>query len=201
MEIDYPKDLTFEKVWAGIQELKESQRETDRLIKESQKETDRLLKENEKQLKETGRQMGYLNNRFGELAEHLVGPSIIEKFNEHGFPITQISKNIEIRKAPNDPDILTEIDLLLENGDIVIALEIKAKPSEKDIEKHISRMEILRGIADKRGDKRKYQGAIAGAIINHAMREAILQNGFYLIEQTGDTVKLSIPEGFVPRDW
>ena len=62
-------------------------------------------------------------------------------------------------------------------------------------------MEILRGIADKRGDKRKYQGAVAGAIMNQAMREAILQNGFYLIEQTGDTVKLTIPEGFVPRDW
>ena len=194
MEIDYPKGLTFEKVWAALMEDRESQRQGFKELRESQRETARQLKEN-------GRQMGYLNNRFGELAEHLVGPNIIEKFNEYGLPITQISKNIEIRKAPNDPDILTEIDLLLENGDIVIALEIKAKPGEKDIEKHIRRMEILRGIADKRGDKRKYQGAIAGAIMNKAMREAILQNGFYLIEQTGDTVRINIPEGFSPRVW
>ena len=29
----------------------------------------------------------------------------------------------------------------------------------------------------------------------------ILKNGFYLIEQTGDTVKITMPEGFTPRDW
>ena len=194
MAINYPKGLTFEQVWAGIQELKESQKQGYREFKESRKAFDR-------ELKETSRQMGYLNNRFGELAEHLVGPSIIEKFNEHGFPITQISKNIEIRKAPNEPDILTEVDLLLENGDTVIALEIKAKPAEKDIKNHIKRMEILRRIADKRGDKRKYQGALAGAIINKSIRDFILKNGFYLLEQTGDTMKLTIPEGFVPREW
>jgi hypothetical protein len=28
-----------------------------------------------------------------------------------------------------------------------------------------------------------------------------LKSGFYVIEQSGDTVKIDIPEGFKPREW
>ena len=90
---------------------------------------------------------------------------------------------------------------MLENGDIVIAVEVKSKPREKDIEDHIKRMEVLRHQADLRGDYRKYRGAIAGAIMNKAICDYVMLNGFYLIEQTGDTVQLTIPEGFTPREW
>jgi hypothetical protein len=62
-------------------------------------------------------------------------------------------------------------------------------------------MEVLRREADRKNDKRKYYGAVAGAIMVENMRDVILQNGFYLIEQTGDTVKITIPEGFIPREW
>ena len=90
---------------------------------------------------------------------------------------------------------------MLENGDIVIAVEVKSKPDQDDVKEHVRRMEILRQVADLRGDNRKYRGAIAGAIMSDGIRKNILNNGFYLIEQTGDTVKLTIPEGFVPREW
>jgi len=176
------RGLTFEDVWASLMELRESQKETNKVIEE------------------TSRKMGYLNNRFGELAEHLVGPSIMEKFNEKGFCFTQISRDVEIKERDN-PNVFTEIDILLENGDIVIAVEIKSKPKEADVEKHIKRMEVLQKAARRRGDKRKFRGAIAGAIMNQGIRDNIIQNGFYAIEQSGDTVKISIPEGFTPRDW
>ena len=62
-------------------------------------------------------------------------------------------------------------------------------------------MEVLRRIADSRNDKRKYRGAIAGAILTDQTREYARKAGFYVIEQSGDTMKLDIPEGFVPREW
>jgi len=169
------KGLTFEDVWASLMELRESQAETDRKI-------------------------GELGNRFGELAEHLVAPGIKEKFNEQGFYFTKSSRDVEIKEKDN-PNSFAEVDLLLENGDIVIAVEIKSKPKEADIDKHITRMDILRNAADRRGDKRIYRGAIAGAIMNQSLRDYIIRNGFYLIEQSGDTVKLTIPKGFIPREW
>jgi len=235
---DYPRGLTFEKVWAMFKETDLKFQETDRLIKElreekkeieqllkenarqiketdrqmketdrqmketaeQMKETDRQMKETDRQMKETDHKMGYLNNRFGELAEHLVGPSIMDKFNKLGFFFTRASNNCRI-KEPITHNLLAEIDILLENGDIVIAVEVKSKPKEADVDKHVKRLEILREAANRHRDERKYRGAIAGAIMGEAVREYILQNGFYLIEQSGDTVKLTIPDGFIPRDW
>ena len=192
-----------------MQETNQRMQETDRLIKENaerQKETDRLIKETDQQMKETARQMkitdkkfGELSNRFGELAEHLVIPNIKEKFNALGFTFVQASENIRITDL--EDNCLAEIDILLENGSIVMVLEIKSKPSYDDVADHIKRMEIMRRDADARNDKRMLQGAVAGAIMTSEVRKHIQKNGFYAIEQTGDTVKINTPEGFKARQW
>ena len=228
--IDYPRGVTFEEVWATLKEssakfdreMKESSAKFDREMKESsakfdremdklresQKETDQIIKETALRLKETerlvksnGEHIGGLHNSFGKLAEHLVAPNIKEKFNRLGFNFTKISFDVEITIDPENPESNAEVDILLENGDIVVAVEIKAKPKEKDVLEHTDRMEKLRRYADNRQDKRKFQGAVAGAIMSDAIRNYILKKGFYLIEQTGDTVKITMPEGFKPREW
>ena len=161
-------------------------------------ETKEMMKETDRRMKETDRKIGELGNRFGELAEHLVAPSIMEKFNALNFNFENISQN---HKISDKGQFLAEIDILLENGDTVIAVEVKSRPLQKDVDEHVSRMEILRRRADIRHDRRKFQGAIAGAIMQDAVRNYAHKNGFYVIEQTGDTVKINIPEDFVPREW
>jgi hypothetical protein len=166
---------TFEKVWAALMENREQIKETDRIV-------------------------GKLGNRFGELVEYLVAPGIRDKFNELGFHFTQAATDVKFA----DPETLkntTEVDVYLENSDSVVAVEVKAKPKREDVDYHIWRMETLRRYADMKNDKRRYQGAIAGAIMGEDIRRYILENGFYVIEQTGDTVLISIPEGFKARDW
>ena len=227
MHYDYPRDVTPQEIWAilrevaegqkkaekkadrEMQEARERQKEVDRQIQElveSQKrtglqleETDRLIKKTTKQIKENGRQFGYLNNRFGELAEHLVAPNIVEKFNALGFTFEKAAANEQIKDTVNKR--IAEIDILLENANTVMAVEVKAKPKESDVDNHVKRMEILRQYADAQNDKRIFHGALAGAIMEDSVRNYILQNGFYAIEQTGDTVKINIPEGFKPRHW
>jgi hypothetical protein len=203
--------LTFEKVWEMFQETREQMKENALQMKEDherrmkeydrrKEESDRQMKELKEQLKETDRIVGDLGNRFGELAEHLVAPNIKEKFNELGFTFERIYQNLAITDFSSGR-CLAEIDLMLENGDIVIAVEVKAKPIQKDIDKHIERIEVLRRRADARNDTRKFQGAIAGAIMIDEVRDYTLQAGFYVIEQTGDTVKINIPKDFKPREW
>jgi len=199
--------LTFEKVWAMFQETdrkfrenREQIKETDRILKEAAeqaKEADRKVWE---QIKETNRIVGDLGNRFGDLAEHLVRPGIVEKFNTLGFHFNDTSKERKFRN-PKTGKILAEVDILLENGDIVIAVEVKANLKNRDVDDHLKRMEVLRRIADSKGDKRKYLGAIAGAIIEDDARNYTLNAGFYLIVQSGDTMKLDMPKGFKPREW
>ena len=221
--IDYPRDLTFEKVWAMFQEtdkkFQETDKkfqETDRLYKElaeERKETARLFKElaeerkeTERQIKELNVQMGGLNNSFGEMAEHLVAPGIAKRFNELGFHFDEVAKRgIEIKDKSGN--IIAEADLVLENGDYIIIVEVKSKPKlndkdekKDDIKKHIKRMEKFRLYYKKAGD-RKLRGAIAGAIFGKKEKEAAIDAGFYVLEQSGDTMKLEIPEGFVPQEW
>ena len=178
-----------------FQELRETLKEADRIVKE----TAERQKETDLQMKITDRKIGELGNRFGELAEHLVAPSICEKFGALHFNFEHISQNHVIRTA--EGQCIEEIDLLLENGDTVMAVEVKAKPGQKDVDDHIGRMEVLRQRADIRHDTRKFQGAIAGAIMSEAVRDYAHNTGFYVIEQTGDTVKITIPENFTPREW
>jgi hypothetical protein len=205
------RGLTFEDVWAAIQEtgrmLKEmgaetdrKMKETERIIKETNQETARQMKETDRKMKETDRKMGELGNRFGELAEHLVAPSIHEKFNALGYHFDALSPGGTEIKDPGG-ETYAEIDILLQNTEYIVAVEIKSKLREKDVDDHVRRLEILRRWADKHGDKRKIRGAMAGAIVSREARHYALQAGFYVIVQTGDTVKIDVPRKFIPREW
>jgi hypothetical protein len=195
--------ISFEEIRAIMKETSQYQKETARQMKETEQqwkqEAEQRQKEYEKRQKELDRQLGQLGNRFGELAEHLVAPSIWEKFNELGFTFENSSQDVAMRDSSGN--FLAEIDILLENGDTVVAVEVKAKPLQKDIDDHVNRMEILRRRADARHDTRKFQGAIAGAIMKEEVRRYTHAAGFYVIEQTGDTVKITIPDGFTPKEW
>ena len=112
--------LTFEKVWAALMENKEQLKETREQIKETAlrlKETDRIVRRN-------GRQMGDLHRKFGKLAEHLVAPRILERFNELGFHFGSVSPGGHKIFGENGKT-KTEIDILLENRDTLLAVEVK----------------------------------------------------------------------------
>ena len=169
----------------------ERRREYDEELAKSREDFDRRIKI-------TDKIVGDLGNRFGEMVEHLVAPSIKEKFRALNMYFDHISQNHQISDNGRS---LAEIDLLLENGDIAVAVEVKSKPVRKDVDDHIRRMGVLRKKADAKNDTRKYQGAIAGAVMQDEVRDYAHKAGFYVIEQTGDTVRINIPEGFKAREW
>ncbi|MDR1933385.1 MAG: hypothetical protein LBQ57_11275 [Spirochaetales bacterium] len=192
--------LTFEKVWAAIQE-------TDRIVKETAqqiKETDRQMKETDRQMKETDKrlekQLGKLGNRFGEMVEYMIVPNLVAKFNELGFEFEKTHRDKKI--ADREHNIFTEVDAFLENGDKVMVVEIKTKPNSDDINDHIERMEKLRTYADFHNDKRKYLGAIAGVVFGDSEKIYAFKKGFYVIEPSGDTFNITPPKGsYYPHEW
>jgi hypothetical protein len=42
---------------------------------------------------------------------------------------------------------------------------------------------------------------VAGAIIHNNVKEYALKTGFYVISQSGDTMRIDVPEDFSPRAW
>jgi len=185
----YPKGLDFEQVWAALMENREQLKE----LRESQKETDRIVKDNAKQI-------GKLGNRFGEMIEHMVKPCLVEKFQELGFVFEKTHSDTSIKDRKNN--IITEVDITLENGDKVMIVEVKSKPTTEDIIDHIERMKKVRKYADLHDDKRKYLGAIAGMVMSESEKTFALKNGFYVIEPSGETFDITAPEGiYSPREW
>ena len=155
------------------------------------------------------RRVGNLRNSFGELAEHLVAPGIIGRFDEIGYRFDRIkNRRLKILSGKKG-DIVTEVDILLENEDTVIAVEVKSRPQadEDDIERndiirHVWRIEVLRKYRkDKGKPPKRILGAIAGAIFEEDVKAAALEAGFFVIAQSGDTMKMEIPEGFKPKEW
>lgn len=174
----------------------EQQRKTD----EQMKITDEQMRKTVEQMKRTDEQLGGLHNRFGDLAEHLVAPGINERFNKLGYHFDIMTRGgLEIRDE--NGKIKAEIDLYLENGETIMAVEVKATVKMKHIEEHIKRVEILRDYRRKRKDNRNVEGAIAGAIFGVDEKKAAIEAGFYVIIQSGDTMKIEVPDDFIPRRW
>ena len=190
--------------------MKESRAEADRRMKERDQQLEKinqtldrtalLSKETEKKLKELGEQMGSLHNSFGELAEHLVAPGIVERFNELGYTFDSVATH-GCKIYDEKGKTKAEIDLLLENSEYIVAVEVKSKAVENDIERHVRRLQILREHRDKHHDRRRVRGAIASAVFLPGIKEKVLEAGFYVIEQSGDTMCIDIPEGFIPKEW
>jgi predicted AAA+ superfamily ATPase len=140
-----------------------------------------------------------LGSRIGELIENLVAANLPKRFEAHGLFFTRSGPNVQLKNTDNT--FLTEIDIFLENGDTALAVEVKSKLTSKDVEEHLQRMGKLRRYADEHHDRRKFMGAVAAGIIPDDVKSFALKKGFFVIEQSGDTAVIAVPEGFVPQEW
>jgi hypothetical protein len=215
-----PKGVTFEDVWAMLQETGRRIQETERLLKEMGAETDRRMQETAEQIKDTDRRMqetaeqikdtdrqmketnkliGNLGSRLGEVIEHIMSPKLHEKFESLGLCFTRASRNHELKDQ--NKKRLAEIDVFLENSEYAMAVEVKTRLTREDVRDHVKRLEILRKVADDHEDKRKYLGAVAGAVVDQDVSAYALKTGFYVIIPSGEAVEIEAPNGFKPRIW
>ena len=153
----------------------------------------------DRQLKATKEEMGGMSNTFGEIVEHLVVPGVEERFGDLGLSFNQVSPRRKVKDA--DGRLLLEIDLLLENDDTIVVVEVKSKPRKKDLARQKEKIEILREFLHGKNDRRRILGAMAGAVFGTEQRKEALGFGLYVMVQTGDTMRMEIPEGFKPQEW
>jgi hypothetical protein len=226
------KKLTIKDIWALFQETdrlikegaKEAERrsqETERYLKELHEKTEQIRQETDRKFQETDRKfqdtdrkfqetkrlvdktsknIGDLNNRIGEIVEHLMSPDLKAKFGALGYRFEKTGRDISISDA--EGRFIAEVDVLLENSSLVIAVEVKTKLSQNDIDDHASRMEKLRSHADTHNDSRQYLGAVSAAVIKDEVRDYAFKRGFFVIMLSGDTVDIVLPSpNWKPRVW
>jgi hypothetical protein len=61
-------------------------------------------------------------------------------------------------------------------------------------------MEKIKKYADEQGDKRNFMGAMASFITDDSTRNYALEKGLFVIEPSGEDVKVTKPE-VEPRIW
>jgi len=192
------KKVTWDDIQEGFKELQELHKETERTLNKALDRTNKSLEEVHKAHRETektlNKAIGGLSNTLGSLVEHIMTPDLPQKFKKLGYSFNRIAT---YKFAEG---VHAQIDGMLENGEQAVAVEVKTTLRQEDIDEHLVRMEKIRKHADEHNDKRQFMGAMAATITDESTREYALKNGFFVIEPSGENVKVTKPEGDV-RVW
>lgn len=185
--LESAKGITFEKAWAIMQD-DWRKREAERKVE---------MAEFKKNLEKA---VGNLSNSIGELTEALFSGSLHTRFKEYGYVFD--SQCPDKMFFDENGEGICEADIWLENGDYVMAVEIKTHPKNADINEHIERIGKIRKYMDKKNDKRKIIGAIAGGVFKSEVRRYAHGKGLHVIVQSGESIEIAKPpKGFKAREW
>jgi hypothetical protein len=145
--------------------------------------------------------VGGLNRSMGELIETLIAARLWEKFDAYPYDFRRAYQRVPLYDE-ND-QVRTDIDILLTNGDYVMAVEVKASLHRADeVDRHLKRMELILKYPPDQGKGKIVLGAMAGGIVDPDIQAYAQSVGFFVLELTGESVRLATPpEGFKPRQW
>ncbi|MBF0143173.1 MAG: DUF3782 domain-containing protein [Magnetococcales bacterium] len=190
-----------------IQETGAQLRETDRQVKETGaqlKETDRQVKETGAQLRETdlkvkevSTQIGRLGGRWGEFVEGLVAPACETLFAERGIPVHKVSRRVKAKRPGNRH---MEIDLLVVNTDAVVLVEVKSRLTEGDVREHLTRLAEFKDFFQEYAGMR-VMGAVAGIVIEENVERFAVNEGLFVMVQSGEVLRFANDGEFQPRVW
>jgi len=220
------KPLTYESIMKMIRGISRATKEQGARFDREMRRTRRLMKERdaeyarEKQKrdaeydqmrKELNRKIGDLGNRIGDIIEHMIGERIIEKFQALGYNVTHpVVRNCSFSSAKLG--IYGEFDLTLVDSDIIILIEVKTTLETADVRKHLKKIEEYRNHIATDGfvqphvrhllPNTRFIGAVAGAVVTDEAKDFALENGLYIIVQSGEAVEIvQTPEGFKAKEW
>jgi chromosome segregation ATPase len=187
-----------------IKELRESQKQTD----EQLRQTDEQLKQTDEQLKQTsqnliksqdafdkrmqkldeklekiGRMVGAIGNNQGDVAEEYFVNSLKKRLKIGVMEFDYLVPNYIIESKHTQD----EYDILLVNGDVVAAIEVKYKFHINDLDKLPKKIENLKNIPQYKNYK-IYIGIAGFHISNDVVKEA-LKRGYFVLKRSGDVIE------------
>jgi hypothetical protein len=175
-------------------------REIDRRFQEQREEADRRFQETERLLKEQSQrvdqQLGQLTNRLGEFVESQVRPAAVRLFQDRGIDVNEISSDVSLQKGQEG----IQIDILVVNTTQAIAIEVKSKLRQDDVDEHLERLGKFKRLLPR------YQGfnilgAVAAMVIPSDVASYAYRRGLFVIAQSGEDLVILNDETFKPKVW
>jgi hypothetical protein len=145
--------------------------------------------------------VGGLNLSMGDLIETLFAPHLGEKFDAYQYNLRRTFRRVPI--YDDTSRLRGEIDILLSNTTVCMVMEIKRwLDKTSQVDEHIKRMQLISKYPPAEARGKKILGSLAAAAVNPEVREYAEQSGFFVLELTGEDVRLlEPPKGFKPKEW
>jgi hypothetical protein len=180
--------------------MAKSREETERAMAKSREETERAIAAQnrafDKQLSALSETLNKWIGRFGTdigtLVELTLIPGIKQKMKKFGHDFEILAPRKQYYRK--DGNMLTEVDLFLENGVEVMAVEVKTKFNKPEVEYHVKRLQLLRKHDSERLKGKAILAAIAGLSIDKDAEELASRLGMYVIKMVEDDKNITVIE-------
>ena len=152
--------------------------------------------ETEKFLRELGKQIGALGEKFGSFTEGMAFPSM-RKLLQDDFHMDVIAPRVIARKNGRS----MELDVLAyANSDLneAYVVEVKSHLREDGLEQMKRILRDFHEFFPAHRDKKIY-GILAAVDAPEDVRQKVLQEGIYLARIHDEEFELEVPEDFKPR--
>lgn len=188
-----PKELVAS-IAAAQKEIAAAQKEA----AAAQKEVAAAQKETDRQLKELGRQIGGPGNKFGDFAEGMAIPSLVEILSKR-FRAEQIIETRRMRKSGQE----MELDLIgASNGENKVAAvaEVKGYLNQRELEKFVRNLSRFFFFFPQFKGYKLY-GVIAAIDSSEEIEKAALAQGVAVARMSDEVFRLEEPPGFTPKNF
>ena len=179
-----------------FKEIRDLYREADRRLQETERLMEKRSLETDKKFQETDKKIGRLTNRLGEFIEEMVRPGVVRLFRERGIEVHVVSRNVT---AERDGEGM-EIDLLVVNDGVLIAVECKSALSIDDVNDHIERLGKIKRLFPHY-KVMKVMGAVAAMVLPDQVGRYAYKKGLFVLRQSGDNMVIVNDEKFEPAIW
>jgi hypothetical protein len=208
---EWGKTLSFETVWAALMETREKidrgEERFDKIGERIDKMGERVDKTAEyiekmaERVASVTANVGGLNLSMGDLIETLFAPNMGEKFDVYNYNFRRIFHRVPI--YDDNSRQRSDIDILLSNTTVCMAVEVKRWLERTDqVDDNIKRMHLIRQYPPAEVKGKKLLGAIVGGVVTPEVREYAELSGFFVLELTGEDVRLLEPsKDFQPKEW
>ena len=144
------------------------------------------------------KQLGQQGNRLGEFVQEMVKPAVVRLFQAWNLPVHQVSANVVA--YDDSMQFVMEIDLLVVNNDLLVAVECKSHLSNEDVNEHLRRLALFKQCFPQYQGYRVL-GAVAGMVVPDEVGRHAYKKGLFVLAQSGDAVEIRNGDRFTPKEW
>ena len=188
--------MTQQELERAIQEVWTLFRETDKRIGKLSRETDKKIDRMSLKVEEVSGSVTALTGKWGKFVEGLIAPGVVGMFKERRIDVDKIFQRVKAYKDGKS----VEIDILAINKEYALLIEAKSSLSVEDVKEHLERLKAFKKFFPEYSD-RKVVGAVAGIVIEEDADKFAYRQGFFVIGQTGETVRILNDKKFKPKVW